>query len=388
MLPGIGVFGTGPVVKILVPILRENGFKIEALWCRTIQGAQEMAKELHIPFYTNKIDDVLLRKDVDLIFVLCSPNLHAQISVKALGIGKHIVCDKPAGLSQSDALKMVRACQYYPTLISIINHSFRFLPAFVHMKKAISDNYLGSDITLIDVRIQSGRLHNASDSYDWTCDDVMGGGTLNLIGSHVVDLITFLTGQKAIKVHGVVCTFTKTTENINGIRQISAPDFCTFQMKLSNGALVTATLNSHAISSTFQQEVSVYSIHGHLTVRGGDLFGHRDKTNEEVMYLDVEDLQCPVGITNLPKPYAKGLCKMIGALREAFLPVKEKAGWIKEPVISAAGFEDGLYVQAVLSAIRQSSQSKQWVSVNVMTEQPDTNALLSAAVRRTAISIS
>lgn len=388
MLPGIGVFGTGPVVKILVPILRENGFKIEAIWSRTLQEAKEAAKELKIPFSTNKIDDVLLRKDVDLIFVLCSPNLHAQISVKALGIGKHIVCDKPAGLNQADALKMVRAGQYYPSLISVINHSFRFLPAFTHMKKAINENYLGSPLTLIDVRIQSGPLFNENDSFDWRCDDIMGGGSLNLIGSHVVDLITFLTGQKAIRVHGVVKTFTKTTDKINGIRHISAPDFCTFQMELAGGTLVTATLNSHTAGSTFQQEIIVCSSTGHLVVRGGDLFGRRSNASEEVLYLDVEDLQCPVANSNLPKTFIKGVCKMVSALREAFLPVKEKAGWIKEPVCGAASFEDGLYVQAVLSAIRQSSQSRQWVKVNIMTEQPDTNALLSAAVRRTAISMS
>lgn len=175
MLPGIGVFGTGPVVKVLVPILRENGFKIEAIWSRTIQEAQETAKTLDIPFFTNKIDDVLLRKDVDLIFVLCSPNLHAQISVKALGIGKHVVCDKPAGLNQSDALKMVRAGQYYPSLISLINHSFRFLPAFMQLKKKLEDNYLGSPITLIDIRVQSGSLFMDIDGFDWKCDSVMGG---------------------------------------------------------------------------------------------------------------------------------------------------------------------------------------------------------------------
>lgn len=386
MLPGIGVFGTGPVVKVLVPILRENGFKIEAIWSRTLQDAQEAAKELNILFFTNKIDDVLLRKDVDLIFVLCSPNLHAQISVKALGIGKHIVCDKPAGLSQEDALKMVRAGQYYPTLISIINHSFRFLPAFTHMRKAIFDKYLGSHITLIDIRIQSGKLYSENNSYDWRCDDIMGGGTLNLIGSHVIDLVTYLTGQRATKVHGVVRTFTKVTDSINGIRQISAPDFCTFQMELNGGTLVTATLNSHTVGSVYQQEIIISGENGHLVVHGGDLFGRKEKLKEEVLYLDVEDMQCPISNTILPRPYAKGLCKMVGALREAFLPVKEKAGWIKEPVCLAAGFEDGLYVQAVLSAIRESSQTRQWVQVNIMTEQPDTNALLSAAVRRTAIS--
>ncbi|XP_022907435.1 glucose-fructose oxidoreductase domain-containing protein 1 [Onthophagus taurus] len=386
MLPGIGIFGTGPAVKVLIPILRENGFKIEAIWSRTIQDAQELAKEQNIPFYTNKIDDVLLRKDVVLIFVLCSPNLHAQISVKALGIGKHIVCDKPAGLSQADALKMVNASQYYPALISIINHSFRFLPAFTAMRKQVGDDYLGSSIKLIDVRIQCGSLYSEADNFDWRCNDIMGGGILNLIGSHVVDTVTYITGAKALRVHGVVRTFTKTTKSINGIRQISAPDFCTFQMELEGGILVTATLNSQLVNNSFHQDIVITGNDGYLTVRGCELFGKRNGDLEEVLLSEADNKEWVVS-NNLPRPYILGLYKMIGALREAFLPVSETAGWIKDPVCFAAGFDDGLYVQAVLSAIKQSSQIKQWVKVDVMTEQPDTNALLSAAVRRTAISI-
>ena len=158
MLPGIGVFGTGSLVKVIIPFLREKGFKIEAIWGRTIAEASVVAKQLDIPFHTSRIDDVLLRRDVDLIFIMCSPNLHAQIAVKALGIGKHVVCDKPAGLCQNDALKMVKAAQYYPSLISIINHSLRFLPAFINMKREIEEGYLGGHISIIDVRVQMGTL--------------------------------------------------------------------------------------------------------------------------------------------------------------------------------------------------------------------------------------
>ena len=50
-----------------------------------------------------QVDDVLLRKDVDLVFIICQPDLHAQIAVKALGIGKHVLCDRPAGLCQVSA---------------------------------------------------------------------------------------------------------------------------------------------------------------------------------------------------------------------------------------------------------------------------------------------
>lgn len=160
-LPGIGVFGTGDIVRVIIPFLREKGFKIEAIWGRTLTEVAVVASDLTIPFHTSRIDDVLLRKDVDLIFIMCSPSLHSQIAVKALGIGKHVVCDKPASLSQSEALKMVRAAQYYPSLISIVNHSLRFLPVFVHTKKALQDGYLGGTVTVIEVRVHMGSLlHN------------------------------------------------------------------------------------------------------------------------------------------------------------------------------------------------------------------------------------
>ncbi|XP_077296584.1 glucose-fructose oxidoreductase domain-containing protein 1 [Arctopsyche grandis] len=389
MLPGIGVFGTGAVARALVPFLVSRGFAVRALWGRTLAKAEAAARDLTVAFYTDSIDALLLRKDVNLVFVLCAPNLHAQISVKALGIGKHVVCDRPAGLDQAEALKMVRASQYYPALISLINNSLRFLPAFARMRKAILDGYTGNpqQLSVMDVKVQMSSL--LGDSYDWHCDDTMGGGTLTLVGSHVVDLVTFLTGQKALRVHGVLKTFTKSTDKVNGIRQITSPDFCTFQMEMDRGLLVTATLNNSMVVPCFHQEILVCGKLGQLVVKGGDLHGrlHNVGSKDDVIYLDVEDLECPMPPSVVPKPYIKGLSKMIGALKEAFLPVTEQMGWVKEAVQLAATFEDGQYVQAVMEAIRKSSTDRKWVDVTLLTEQPDPNPMLSAAVRRTTISL-
>jgi hypothetical protein len=60
---------------------------------------------------------------------------------------------------------------------------------------------------------------------------------------------------------------------------------------------------------------------------------------------------------------------------------------VKEPVALAATFEDGLYVQAVIDALKKSNANREWVKVNVITEEPDPDPLLSAAVRRSAISM-
>ncbi|XP_065352556.1 glucose-fructose oxidoreductase domain-containing protein 2 [Cloeon dipterum] len=394
MLPGIGVFGTGSVVRIIVPFLRAKGFVVVAIWGRTPASAQNIAKELSIPFYTSKVDEVLLRKDVDLIFVLCSPHLHAQISVKALGIGKHVLCDRPAGICQNDALKMVKASQYYPSLISIVNHSLRFLPAFTMMRKCLRDNYVGKRIDLCDVRIRISSLIDETEGYDWTCDERMGGGILTLVGSHVIDLLSFLTGLRATRVHGVIRTFESETARVQGIRRVTAPDFATFQLELGGPIndynlltgdrpplLVTVQLMSSNQAGAFNQELVITGEAGALWVKGGDLHGRRNNAKEECLYLDVEDLENPTGNESLPRPYMKGLLKMVGALREAFQSVEDRRGWVKEPVADAATFQDGQYVQAVMEALRKSSRHMSWERVILADEEEQdlNNPLLTRA---------
>lgn len=110
-LPGVGVFGSSQTAKWISARLQDQGFKVEAIWSRTFNEAEVAASELSIPFYTNRVDDVLLRKDVGLIVVSTPPNLHSQIAVKALGIGKHVLCTVPGGLNQSECYRMVSAGQ-------------------------------------------------------------------------------------------------------------------------------------------------------------------------------------------------------------------------------------------------------------------------------------
>lgn len=236
-----------------------------------------------------------------------------------------------------------------------------------------------------DVRVQMGSL--LSDKYDWLCDATMGGGVLNLIGSHVIDLVSFLIGQHATKVHGVVKTYNKVTKNVSSIRQVTAPDFCNFQMELDGGTtLVTVSILTNIPSSKFLQEVLVCGRDGHLIVRNADLFGQRKLSDkEDTLYTDPDKniIHTPTNSNVMPYPYINGMCKMIGALQESF--VNEQSSWIKEPVESAATFEDGLYVQAVLDAVRQSSENKSWVKVNIMSESPTNHAKIMTAARMSAV---
>ena len=90
MLPGVGIFGSDPVCKVLIQILKHFEFEINAIWTNyyefdakklTDGGVKNSTKLI-----TTSIDNVLLNKNVNLVFVCCQPNLHSQISTKALGI--------------------------------------------------------------------------------------------------------------------------------------------------------------------------------------------------------------------------------------------------------------------------------------------------------------
>jgi len=95
--------------------------------------------------------------------------------------------------------------------------------------------------------------------YDWVCDELMGGGVLNMYGAIIVDLIAFLTRKRATSVNGMLRTYARQTEHINGHRLITSDDFCSFQMELNDDACATVTVNGN-VAGPYYQEVMIYRI--------------------------------------------------------------------------------------------------------------------------------
>lgn len=372
MLPGVGIIGTNSFVKLLIPILNNQGFHVNGIWSHSGPVAEEFSKTFNIPHYSDKVEDILLQKDIKLIFIACPPHLHSQVAVQALGIGKHVVCDIPLSVNGYHVTKMIEASQYYPSLVSVLFYTLRYLPSFIQMRKAIENGFIG-EVTICEARIHCHRLLH--DRYDWMCERTMGGGLLTKIGSHIIDILTYLTGKKACRVHGIMHTYMKNVEFVQNIpgKNITSDDFCTFQMELEQNAFATVTLNSN-FPGKFMQEILICGTKGHLVIRGADLYGQNDSfSTEKLLYLDVDDSKQVIEEFSkeiipdsyeiqkdvIPKLFFKSLIQMISALKKCFSTENDK--FIKDHI--AATFEDGQYVQTTVEAIRQSSQNKEWVKI-------------------------
>jgi len=361
-LPGVAVFGSSTAAKWTIRVLQENGFSVKAIWARSNLEAESTAQSFNIPFHTSIVDDVLLRRDVGLVVILTPPSLHSQIAVKALGIGKHVLCGVPGGLNQGECLRMMQAAQYYPSLMAALAYSLRHLPSIVILKNMISTGYLGENISLMDVRINCASLIDTD--YSWSCDSGMGGGVLTLLGSHLIDLITFLDLGKVIRVHATLHTMTKTTDNIRGIRQITSDDVAVLQLHLSGGTFVTVTINS--CLSDFSQEITLCGGAGHLTASQADLKGRKKgASKDEIFHLCSEPMEHNTGLNFL---HAFGMRRMIGTLKSEFNARKDRPD-LRDQNNVAATFKEGFYVQAIIEALKRSSEKREWRKVELLQDE-------------------
>ncbi|XP_062868670.1 glucose-fructose oxidoreductase domain-containing protein 2 [Trichomycterus rosablanca] len=359
MLPGVGVFGTGQTVQVLVPLLQKEGFPVQAVWGRTQEEAESLANELNIPFSTSQSDDVLLHPEVHLVCILTPPPHTRQIAVNALGIGKNVISEQAATLT--DACKMVTAARYYPQLMSIMSNPLRFLPAFVMMKQLLEEGYCGT-LQVCEARIYGGSL--LSQSYSWAWEELMGGGGLHTVGSWIIDLMSHLTGMRAIRVHGMLRTFVHKGGTESGIRSVTSDDYACFQLLLGGGVVCNVTLNFNLPGANLH-EVMLAGSSGRLLAKNTELYGQRNSLNGEEILLSESGLEAGPTVT--------GLKAMVTQLRLSFQAQEDRRSWARHPIAMAASFEDGLYVQTVVDAIKRSNRTGEWESVEVRTQDIDPN---------------
>eukprot|EP01136_Pigoraptor_vietnamica_P034519 Opistho-1_new@98580 len=275
----IGLLGTGWGLRSQLPAFRASGFTVAALWGRTAAKANAIASEQGIPHSTADPYELSTHKDVDFVVVTTPPHLHAEVSVRALHNGKHVLCDKPTALDQTEAARMVLAARANPRQLAVLDHELRFLPAFRKMRELIRSGYVG-DVMVIDARLAMGPLIRGD--YSWMCDTDMGGGALGALGTHIFDVLSFVTGLRAMSVHGVLGTYVRHTDHIRGYRHITSDDYCSVQLKYPGGILATISLNTH-MPGKFVQEISIVGSAGRLITRGSNLYGAHGSNQEELL---------------------------------------------------------------------------------------------------------
>ncbi|MEI8246526.1 MAG: Gfo/Idh/MocA family oxidoreductase [Lentisphaerota bacterium] len=162
-------------------------FKVVTIYDPLQDRAAAVASELGIIQSTSEAQ-LLNNPDVELV-VVASPNgFHTEQAERALKSGKHVLCEKPFGLTTADSDKIISAAQSAGKLIQPFQQR-RYEPDFLKVKEICESGLLGE---IYQIRIC---WHGFSRRWDWQTVRSCAGGALNNNGPHLIDHAIELFGK-------------------------------------------------------------------------------------------------------------------------------------------------------------------------------------------------
>jgi len=242
----IGIIGCGKIAQVrhIPEYVNNPNVKIVAYFDRNIDRAQALADVYGGKVYASYEAMLLAEGDdaVDAVSVCAANLVHAEITLKALGANKHVLCEKPMAMTLEACEAMVAMSQRVGKKL-VIGHNQRLAKAHIKAKALIESGLIG-DI----VSFKTNFAHSGPENWSinpgattWFFDKKAAGlGAMADLGIHKTDLIHFLTGQKIIKTTAFVGTINK--RGPDG-RLIGVDDNAICIYQLENGAIGTMNVS-------------------------------------------------------------------------------------------------------------------------------------------------
>ncbi len=127
---GVGILGCGPISQFAH---LESAQKARNVILRAVCDADESLAQRFGNFYDAEhiylnYDDMLADPAVQAIVIATSDAFHIPAALKALAAGKHVLCEKPLGISVEEAENLARAVHRSSGLQLQVGHMLRFDP--------------------------------------------------------------------------------------------------------------------------------------------------------------------------------------------------------------------------------------------------------------------
>jgi predicted dehydrogenase len=138
------------------------------------------------------LDELVKRDDVQLVIVATVHDALAEVALRAVEQGKHVLLEKP-GANRSDALLAVRDTAIVNGVQVRVGFNHRFHPGLLRLRELVTSGAYGP---LLFVRARYGHGGRIGYEREWRADrERSGGGQLIDQGSHLIDLVRSLFGE-------------------------------------------------------------------------------------------------------------------------------------------------------------------------------------------------
>jgi predicted dehydrogenase len=186
------------VNKVIPAMQKAEHCEIVAIASRDAGRAQAVARALQIPKTHNSYESLLADSNVEAIYNPLPNHLHIAWSIKAIEAGKHVLCEKPIGLTANEGQLLVDAARLHPHLKVMEAFMYRHHPQWREARRLVDDGRIG------DLRTIHSFFSYFIDDPANLCNSVeYGGGGLRDIGCYPISLSRFLFRAEPSRVLGI-----------------------------------------------------------------------------------------------------------------------------------------------------------------------------------------
>ena len=245
----VGIIGCGRITqrRHAPEFASHPDAELAAWYNRSRSRAEQMAKQYGGKVY-DTIDELLCDPEIDAVSVCLANNAHAEVTIKALNAGKHVLCEKPMATTVEDCEAMLEAAQRNGRLLMIAQNQ-RFNTGHLRAKELIQQGMIGTPLTFKTTFchggpenwLASGEGEHVDTSKIWFFDkSIASMGAMADLGIHKLDLIQYLLCDDIAEVTAKIMTLDKRDAKGN---LIEVEDNAICILKMASGVVGTLTVS-------------------------------------------------------------------------------------------------------------------------------------------------
>jgi predicted dehydrogenase len=375
----VGVVGVGFIGVAHVEALRRLGIDVVGVVGSTAERARLKAKAANLPHVYESLEDMLADPAIDAVHIASPNHVHAEQVRLALGAGKHVVSEKPLGVTSDETADLLARAND-SGLVNAVCFNIRFYPLCHQAMALVADGSIGRPRFVSGSYLQDWLLLDTDWNWRLVPEEAGELRAVADIGSHWLDLVQFVTGSKITEVMadlhtlvpvrrhpaGPVETFASGNGDEDLIEEaMTSDDAAGILLRFENGARGTASISQVSAgrknSVSFEVDGSDSALSWYSEDPDRLWIGHRGRANEILQRDPSRVAPEAARVIGYPGGHVEGYADTFRALFSQVYADIERGGPSDRP--NYPTFADGHDILCVTDAIARSAKSQSWVSV-------------------------
>jgi predicted dehydrogenase len=196
-----GVLSTADIgVRKVIPAMKQGQYcEMVGIASRNLAKAQAVAEQLGFARAYASYEALLADPEIEAVYIPLPNHLHVPWSIKVLEAGKHVLCEKPIGLTSAEGQQLLDESKRHPQLKVMEAFMYRHHPQWQRAKKLVKEGGIGELCT-----IQTFFSYFNDDPENIRNMAEIGGGGLMDIGCYCISLSRFIFDAEPERVIGIV----------------------------------------------------------------------------------------------------------------------------------------------------------------------------------------